>query len=101
MEAEAEAGEGRSCATAYESMIYGSFKCVSTVSRQLGIVVVNVNGACNRSDTDGCSRRMPLCILVVSSVPRSYTTYVGDTGTVRKLITCLLRRHAPDLAGER
>ena len=68
--------------------------CIHRIST-VGYRVVNVNGACNRSDTDGCSRRMPLCILVVSSVPRSYTTYVGDTGTVRKLITCLLRRHAP------
>ena len=76
--------------------------CIHRIST-VGYRVVNVNGACNRSDTDGCtcSRRMPLCILVVSSVPRSYTTYVGDTGTVRKLITCLLRRHAPDLAGQR
>lgn len=60
--------------------------CIHRIST-VGYRVVNVNGACNRSDTDGCSRRMPLCILVVSSVPRSYTTYVGDTGTVRKLIT--------------
>jgi len=35
---------------------------------------------------------MPLCILVVSSVPRSYSTYVGDTGTVRKLFARPLRR---------
>ena len=47
--------------------------CIHRIST-VGYRVVNVNGACNRSDTDGCSRRMPLCILVVSSVPRSYTT---------------------------
>ena len=64
--------------------------CIHRIST-VGYRVVNVNGACNRSDTDGCSRRMPLCILVVSSVPRSYSTYVGVTDTVRKLITCPLR----------
>ena len=59
--------------------------CIHRIST-VGYRVVNVNGACNRSDTDGCSRTMPLGILVVSSVPRSYSTYVGDTGTVFKII---------------
>jgi hypothetical protein len=64
--------------------------CIHRIST-VGYRVVNVNGACNRSDNDGCSRTMPLGILVVSSLPRSYSTYNRDTGTVRKLITCPLR----------
>ena len=64
--------------------------CIIRIST-VGYRVVNVNGACNRSDNDGCSRAMPLGILVVSSLPRSYSTYNRDTDTVRKLITCPLR----------
>ena len=60
--------------------------CIHRIST-VGYRVVNVNGACNRSDNDGCSRTMPLGILVVSSLPRSYSTYNRDTDTVRKLIT--------------
>jgi hypothetical protein len=63
--------------------------CILHIST-VGYRVVNV-GACNRSDNDGCSRAMPLGILVVSSLPRSYSTYNRDTDTVRKLITCPLR----------